>query len=231
MHAKCGLPFIVFNTLVFATDASAHHDDLIRRVDDAVSKQEANLASYSDTEHYVLRNSRLKQAAEMTIRTKYGKDAGRSFEVILETGPSLVRGRVFKELLNEAQCRSHGEMKKKTLVTSENYIMRLAGRAVVNNRPCYILDLSPKRRAKYLLSGRAWVLAEDYSLVRLEGNTAASVSFWTGKSFIVREYEEVEGFWVTKTTRAISKNWLTGQSELTIDHSGYHIVVHGHDGE
>ncbi len=210
--------------------ATPDEEDLARRIDQAVFRQQALLESYSDLEHYTLRNSRLKDTAEMVVRTEYHQDKGKTFHVISETGPAILRIRVFKSLLVDEQDRSNGEMKRESSVTSANYRMRLAGRTTFENRPCYILELIPKRKTKYLLSGRAWVLADDYSLVRIEGKTAASVSFWTGKPFIVREYQKIDGFWVAKKTQATTSDWLTGRSDLMIEHSQYAIVARAQDG-
>ena len=213
----------VFTAVCPVSSATPEDESLVRRIDEAVFDREAHLERYSDIEHYTLRNSRLKKVSEMIVRVIYQKNAGKSFDVISEAGPSIVLGRVFKKLLADEQLRSR-RGKNKSLVVSENYKMRLVGEAVIKKQPCYVLELPPKRKTKYLLVGRAWVLKKDCSLVRIEGKTAASLSFWTGRPFILREYENVQGFWLAKQTRATSSNWLIGRSELTIDHDDYNIV-------
>ena len=73
--------------------------------------------------------------------------------------------------------------------------------------------------------GRAWVLKEGGSLGSSPKEKRQRVyRSGRGRPFIVREYENVQGFWLAKQTRARSSNWLTGRSELTIDYEDYEIV-------
>ena len=214
----------VITGMVVKDEKAAQGHGLALRIDEATRRKETTLQSYSDLEHYTLHNSRLAKPAEMVVRAGYSTNRGKHFHVISAIGPSILRNRVLKPLLKDEQYRSQSEGKRNSLIISANYRMRIIGKTAIHNQPCYILDLAPKRKTKYLLVGRAWVLQDDYSLVRLEGKTAASVSFWSGKASIVREYEKVDGFWMPKTTQAITANLLTGRSTLVIDHGQYEIV-------
>ncbi|MBV9499919.1 MAG: hypothetical protein JO138_11145 [Acidobacteriaceae bacterium] len=87
---------IVFLGVCAVSSAMPEDEALVRRIDETVFDREAHLQSYSDIEHYTLRNSRLKKVSEMIVRVVYQKNAGKSFDVISEAGPSIVLGRVFK---------------------------------------------------------------------------------------------------------------------------------------
>ena len=67
---------------------------------------------------------------------------------------------------------------------------------MVGDRASYVLEITPQRKESYLFRGRIWVDAEDYALVRAEGNPAKNPSFWTRKSHFVRRYEKHGQFWL-----------------------------------
>src|SRR5262249_35869390 len=92
---------------------------------------------------------------------------------------------------------------------------------------CYVLDLVPKSKSKYLLRGTVWVDAQDYAIVRLEGRPTASVSFWAGKPFIVVEFQKVGAYWVVSRNLSHTDGRLVGATDLTIDYSEY--VINGTD--
>jgi hypothetical protein len=94
----------------------------------------------------------------------------------------------------------------------------------LDNRQCYLLEVKPRRKSKYLLQGRAWIDMATFNLVRLEGRPTASLSFWAGKPFIVQEFKEVSGTWIIAANRSTSKSRLLGTTELTIEHSDRQLI-------
>src|SRR5579884_1591048 len=95
------------------SDASSPEEaDVARRVDAAAWKQEITLESYSDREQYILRNSRLKQPAEMIVETDYQSSTGKLFRIASESGPSILLDRVLRPLLTDEQHRSQGEARR-----------------------------------------------------------------------------------------------------------------------
>ena len=48
----------------------------------------------------------------------------------------------------------------------------------MGSRDCYLLELMPKRRDKYLFIGKAWIDKEDLGIARMEGEPVRSPSFW-----------------------------------------------------
>lgn len=119
---------------------------------------------------------------------------------------------------------SRGDARLHSLVTSANYKIKLIGEELLAGRLCEVLEIAPRTKNTYLVDGRAWVDAEDYSLVRIEGQPLASPSLWTGRPTIVLEYVKVAGFSMTKTSHASSGSLLFGKSELTIEYSDYAVT-------
>jgi hypothetical protein len=97
----------------------------------------------------------------------------------------------------------------------------LTGRNVVDGRPAYVLQVTPKQENKYLIDGRIWVDATDYSNVRIEGRPARNPSFWTRSVHFVHTYQKVGPFWLAASTHSVSEIRIFGTAELMIENSDY----------
>jgi hypothetical protein len=197
---------------------------VIRGVDQEEVRRETNLTGYSVTGHYSVRSNRFQTSAEMTVSIVYRKGAGKSYQVLSRSGSSVLQTRVLDRLLQEEEAMSRGEIRQNVVVTSANYKMRLISKESIVGRPCEVLDLTPLKKSPHLLKSRAWVDAEDHSLVRIEGRPVVSASFWAGRPLIVRDYERIEGFSMATRSHALAETLLMGKTELTIEYSDYKIT-------
>ena len=84
-----------------------------------------------------------------------------------------------------------------------------------------MLRVTPKAENKYLIDGKIWVDATDYSIVRIEGRPARNPSFWTRSVHFVHTYQKVGPFWLAASTESVSEIRIFGTAELTIENSGY----------
>jgi hypothetical protein len=85
------------------------------------------------------------------------------------------------------------------------------------------VDVLPRRKDKYSFEGRAWIDAEDYAIVRIEGHPAKKLSFWIERAEFVRQYQKVDGFWLPLRDETTVHVRLYGDKKLTIDHADYAI--------
>jgi hypothetical protein len=108
-------------------------------------------------------------------------------------------------------------------VTKANYKFHVTGVEIQGGRRCYMVELTPRHKSKYLVQGKAWVDANEFALMRVEGRPSASLSFWVGKPYIVQTFEKVGPFWMAAHNRSESQSFLLGSSVLTIDYSQYQV--------
>src|SRR5579871_5502438 len=79
-----------------AADAAVIHG-----IDDSVAARNNNVLGYTVTEHYsVYRNKEAKPAAEMTVKTTYDRDQGKSYAILSESGSDLLRKQVLGRVLD-----------------------------------------------------------------------------------------------------------------------------------
>ena len=196
--------------------------DVISKMNQREENRGRTLSTYSAIRHYTLRGEK-GRTSEMTVRLSYRSDSGKSFEVLSQNGSDGIFSRVFEKVLQaEAETSRDGDRDKDS-ISPENYDFRLLGMEDRDGRSCYTVRLLPKRKSKYLIDGSAWIDAEDFALVRLEGRTAGSVSFWIGRPYIVQSYEKVGGYWLASKNDSVANAKFIGRTELTIDSSEYSV--------
>jgi hypothetical protein len=202
---------------------------VIRGIDRSVEARIERIVSYTATEHYAVyrNNDETHPAAEMTVKTTFRRDRGKSFEILSESGSQLMRSQVLHALLEQERQMSLPENRAAALVTSANYAMQLksAERQSLAGRQCVLLTLQPRRNTPYLFAGTLWVDAVDHSIVQLQGTAPKSHSMLTGPAEVLRQYEKQSGLPMATHARAVSKSFLLGRTVVQIDTSDYRIEM------
>jgi hypothetical protein len=198
-------------------------DEIVRELAATEERKQFELQSYSATRRYVLKNERFKQDAEMLVRMQVSADKGKTFQIITEHGVEGISRRVFKKVLDGEAEASRTDAKHLSKVTPQNYDFRMLGMEERYDRRCYVLEIKPRLKSKYLLDGKIWVDVDDYQLVRMEGRTGASLSFWVGKPYIVYDFQKVGDTWLAARNQAMTNARFLGATELTIEVQAYEI--------
>jgi outer membrane lipoprotein-sorting protein len=214
------------------TSSAAQQPDsasVIRQVDAAVKARIDHVEGYTVTEHYAVYRGKdeMHPAAEMTVKTAYRKEMGKSYIIVSQSGSEFIRKHVLDALLdNEKEINLPG-IREHSWITSANYEMKLKTGAVerLDGRDCFALAISPRRKAPNMIEGTLWVDAKDGSIVHIEGITSESPSIFTGPAHVMRQYVNVNGFGMATHARAVSDSFLLGRTTVTIDYRGYQIQV------
>lgn len=218
--------FTLAIVLYAATIASAQTGDPLLSADDVVAKmmqfdaqRQSQLTGYTAIRHYVAVNQ--CRRAEMLVHVDCASDGAKQFTVLSEEGSGSIRKHVFQKLLGEeAEASRHGT-RNSTRLTPANYDFQFVGQEKLETGPAFVLQVLPKTANKYLIDGKIWVNANDYSIVRIEGQPARNPSFWVRSVHFVHTYEKVGPFWFASATHTKSEIRIFGSSELTIENSDY----------
>jgi outer membrane lipoprotein-sorting protein len=225
-----------FFTLAIAisatTIASAQSGGSLPSAEDVVAKmmhydaqRQSELTGYSATRRYVAVNK--NRRAEMTVHVECAKDGSKQFTVISEDGSGSIRKHVFQKLLSEETEASRRGTRTSTRLIPANYDFQIVGQESLGTGPTYVLEVSPKTPNKYLIRGKIWVDAHDYSIVRIEGQPARNPSFWVHSVHFVHTYQKVAEFWFASSTDTTSEIRIFGESELTIENVDYKLNSSG----
>jgi outer membrane lipoprotein-sorting protein len=220
--------FSSLTLLISVTLASAQARAPLPPADAVVAKmmqfdaqRQSELTGYTATRRYVAVNK--QRRAEMLVRVECASDGAKQFTILTEEGSSSIRKHVFQKLLSEESEASHRGTRNSTRLTPDNYDFQIVGQETLETGPAYVLEASPRTPNKYLIDGKIWVDANDYSIVRIEGQPASNPSFWVRNVHFVHTYQKVGQFWFASSTDTTSQIRIFGDSELTIENTDYKL--------
>jgi hypothetical protein len=202
---------------------------VIRSIDAAVASRVDSVIGFIDIEHYsVYRGSdETHPVAEMTVKDAYKKGEGKTYTILSESGSGIVMRFGLKPLIeNEERINKPGYVDK-SWFTSANYEMKLKAGGVqkLNGRDCYVLAITPREKAPNLIDGTLWADARDGTLAKIEGIASQNPSPFSGKTHMMRQYENISGFGMAMHARAESNSMFYGRTVVTIDYSDYKLQV------
>lgn len=198
----------------------------VRNIDTAVKWRIDHIAGYTDIEHYKVFRGKdeTHPAAEMVVKTTFRPESGKNYQVLSQSGSTLLFRLLMHPLLETEKDINDPAKISASLMDSDNYDMKLkpGGPVQQEGRECWALTIEPRRKAPNLFEGTLWVDAKDFTIVRIEGVTSKSPSFWASPAHVMRRYTKVDGFAQAIQARAESDSFF-GKIVVTIDYGNYQI--------
>jgi outer membrane lipoprotein-sorting protein len=217
--------FLLSASSVIAADDAAPPlptaEEIVTRMSSHDLQRQASMEGYAGMRRYVLENHHFHKRAEMLVNVQGDRDGTKHFEVVSEEGWTAAHKHVLNKMLESESDTSRPEMRAKTKLNTENYDFELIGTESVSDRPAYVLETKPKRKDKYLFRGRIWVDAEDYALVRAEGDPAKNPSFWTKSTHFVQVYQKSGPLWFPLSTQSVTEAHIFGTTDVSIEYFDY----------
>jgi hypothetical protein len=139
--------------------------------------------------------------AKYTIQTRSG--SGRAEQVVRHV------------LEHEIQIAGSTQKSQSTVVTTDNYDFSYLGTTLLNGRPCYLLQMTPKRKQPELISGRAWIDQQSFLILRMEGDLAKSPSWWVKSVHVDLSFSGSRDAWVQTNMEAVAQVRCFGPQKLT----------------
>ena len=195
--------------------------EIVTRMGSRDLQRQVSIEGYAGMRRYVLDNQKLHKRAEMLVQGQGDPDGTKHFEVVSEEGWKAAHKHVLRKMLESESESSHPEARAKTRINPENYDFKMAGTEVIDGRTAYVLEVSPKRKEKYLFRGRIWVDAEDYALARAEGQPAKNPSFWTKSTHFVQLYQKSGLLWFPRSTQSVTEAHIFGTTDVNIEYFDY----------
>ena len=196
-------------------------DEVVARVMAHDGERQAILHGYTAMRRYVIENRSHHRRAEMLVRMIYRADGSKQFEVVSSNGWAGVRKHVFPRLLDAEIEAARSDLRERSRITPENYAFEMAGTECVRDRPAYVIAIEPKTQNKYLSRGRIWVDADEYAIIRIEGQPAKNPSFWFKSVHFVHDYDKKGSFWFPVLDRSVTDVRIFGDTEMTIEYFDY----------
>jgi hypothetical protein len=196
-------------------------DDVVAQMMEHDNQRQAALHGYTVVRRYVLENSRHHKRAEMLVAMKCLDNGSKQFQTLSATGWSAARNHVFPRLLESESEASLPDVREQSRITPENYSFEMVGRDFVDQHPAYVIGIAPKSHNKYLVRGKIWVDADDYAIVRIEGEPAKTPSFWIKSTHFIHTYQKNGMFWLPSSDHSVTDARIVGATELKIEYFDY----------
>jgi outer membrane lipoprotein-sorting protein len=206
--------------------APLHTEQVVQNLVRMNAERAQQLRSYQGKRIYRLEYHGFPGArnAEMVVEVKYESPATKEFTIQSESGSKLIIDRVFKKLLQSEKEALQAENLRRTALNEENYVFTLLGYEITSAASLYVLSVEPRRKDKFLYSGRIWVDGEDFAVVRIEAEPAKNPSFWIKNTKIEHHYIKVNRFWLPAQNHSLTTVRLGGRADLTIDYQDYQVT-------
>jgi hypothetical protein len=200
-------------------------EQIVHEIDRHDQAMVGSLTGYTCLRRYALENRRFHKKAEISVRLTYSAPGHKKFEVLSEQGPSVIRQRVLKPMLEAEEEAGRDDIRPKTRVVSSNYDFKLIGMQDQQGRPAYLLEVTPKTRNKFLMRGRVWIDAKDFGIMRVEATPAQNPSMFIHNTRVVQESTLFSGdLWLPLFNHSNTDSFLFGHTEVTIDSWDYKIT-------
>jgi hypothetical protein len=181
------------------------------------------LRGYSSVRRYSVYEKNKPSDAEIKVKMDYVSPSTKKFQVVSQSGAGWIDRWVFRSLIHAEEEAASEKRRAESAISSANYEVKLIGQERSQGRDCYLLELRPKRRDKFLIDGKIWVDKEDFAIVKLAGEPAKSLSFWVTQAHLVREYQKIGEFWLQSKDETNAQIRVVGEYIMKIEYSDYAI--------
>lgn len=200
-------------------------DDIVAQLLLHNQLRDAQLKQYSVVRTYEVRNHEGRLSAQEIVLMEYLAPDKKVFQKTSEVGSGFVRHHVFERLMKSESEAASGKEHHDSVLTPANYTFTLLGEEDLGPYHCFVVEVAPKRKDKYLFEGKIWIDAQDFAVVRTAGHPAKNPSFWIHRVEFVRQYQKIDGFWLPLRDETIVDVRIHGRKIFTIDHGEYSINV------
>jgi hypothetical protein len=195
---------------------------VVRRMVETTKRRTDALRSYTSVRSYHLElRGLLHKKAEMKVKMTYQWPGKKDFTVLSQSGSAFMRKHVLKRLIAAENAASGRNEHRQSAITPRNYDFELAGYENDGQEHFYILKARPRAKRRFLFKGRIWVNVRNFAIMRIEGQPATTLSWWTTKVNFVYQYRKVGEFWLPALNETVTHVRIFGRSFLTIEYQDY----------
>jgi hypothetical protein len=196
-------------------------EQILHHMDEHEKAMADALTGYTCLRRYSLDNRRFHKKAELSVRMTYTSPGHKSFEILTETGATVLRHKVLKPMLEAETEAGRDEVRPHTRMAAANYTFKLLGTPVLEGRPSYLLQVVPKTRNKFLIRGRIWIDAQDFGIMRVEAQPAQSPSMLIYNTHVIQQSMRFGEAWLPLFNHSNTDSFLFGHTDVTIDSWDY----------
>lgn len=200
-------------------------EEVVTRMVAMSERRNEALRSYSSIRNYSIDFRGVKHLhAEMSVSINYQWPNTKELTILSESGSGTLRNRALRPLLQAELEAMKPENPPLTALSPQNYSFQMVGYTKTDAGDCYILEVRPRHKNKFLFKGKIWVEDKGFAVTRIVGEPAVNPSFWIAKTDFQRNYQKIGDFWLPESNQSKTKVRVFGTAVLTIDYGKYEIT-------
>jgi hypothetical protein len=205
------LPVLVCS-LAFSQSNAPHLTSIVQQVEKAQPESRPK-DSYQVIRRYrVFGSDSGKITSEVVAEVNFQPPSNKSY-VIQQASGNRHGENVVRHILDH-EVESQAKEARSVAVSHDNYDFTYLGESAAGGQPCFLLGLTPKRKEKGLVSGRAWVDKSSYLIRQIEGELVKSPSFWIKKVHVTLDFGNIRGTWLQTAMEAVADIRFLGSQTL-----------------
>ena len=199
---------------------------IVSRMEQAEEASRTHVMPYSVTRDYRMTSGADKPSSEVVAKVSFTPPGEVQYAIQRTQGSSrgekIVRGILEHEAKLAADAARDGRVRN--AVNEQNYNFAYVGEQVISGQPCFVLRITPRHPAEYLIDGRAYVDAQRYQIREIDGLMSKSPSWWLKSVHVTMTFGDFQGLWLQDSVRAIADVRLLGEHTLTARTLDYEVA-------
>ena len=198
---------------------------IVQKLQQANTHRADALRSYQGKRAYTLNYQGFPgtRSASMTVEAAYAAPDKKEFDVVSQNGSKMLLNRVLLKLLESEKEAWQEPNRLAADLSPRNYDFAFLQMDSTDYGPAYVLQVTPRTNAKFLYKGKIWVDANDFAVVRIDGEPGRNPSFWINHTRIDQRYGKFGEFWLPVHNQSITHSRFGGDAVLNIDYTDYRI--------
>jgi hypothetical protein len=225
--------FMFYAAMLYAGWAQAQNatggtaEEIVARVQVRNAERQAALEHYASERTYRVeyRGTGGEHVGEIVVHAEYSAPDQKRFTVLSESGSKLICEKVLRRLVESEKEAAQRTNRMQMALSADNYNVVLAGEEEIDGAKVWVLKVSPKVDNKFTYRGTVWVNADDYGVMRVQGEPAKNPSWWINRASFDSRYVRRGEFWLPERNVSTSHVRIGGEATLTIDYGSYQTLA------
>ncbi len=180
-------------------------------------------ASYHVVRKYrVFPSANLNAASEIVAAVDFWPPTTKRYSIQKTSGSRRVEQVVRGILDHEVEASAQGRHIPTAAVMQGNYNVSYLGEDVLDGHPCHLLGLSPRRKDRNLIAGKAWVDKGTFLIREIDGELVKTPSWWLKRVHIKMMFDYVGQTWLQTAMEAVADVRVFGNQTLTSEIVEFH---------
>lgn len=165
-----------------------------------------------------------EQKGEFQLRRTYtANPPSLQYRTINYSGDGFVKTNVIGRVLQSEVDHVQKGDQAATAVNHQNYKFLYKGVELVRGIETHVFQLKPRRKQAGLIKGKIYLDTHSGSILRMEGSTAKSPSFFIRKLEFVQDFDDIDGFTMPTKLHSTTKARIIGRTVVDIVHKAYRL--------